>query len=249
MLAPSGEFIGLISDGNRREVMHRDGVATVKELTREQLLMAYRLGAESVKRVIERARQLSVGIIAPWGMSDKNMESRSELERGVLYEVFREFLLDLRDNWVDLRENERVRLLHLGREDRLLREAPGVVALLREIAAHTRERAGMVVAVCLDYGGIDEARRAEAAWLAAGCAGSARDHLDLPRQGVPFKPLDLRIRTGETTRMKHLNAFLHPYVDDETREVFHEELLPCYTADQFEADVRDYRRTERRKGA
>lgn len=246
----SGEFIGLIPDGNRREVQAREGAPSVRHLSQEQLLHGYRMGARAVRGVIERARELAVAVIATWGMSEKNMENRTPMERGVLFTVFDEFLADLRDNWVDRPENAAVRFAHMGRRDRLQAEAPAVLGLLDEIAAHTRGRTGMTVAVCLDYGGPEEMERAVSAWKDSGCTGRWQDHLDLPRQGVPYRPLDLRIRTGEDGgNVKHANAYLKAYEADGTAEIYHHTLLPLYTPDMFQADVEAYRNTQRRKGA
>lgn len=247
------EFVGLICDGNRRDEVERvneqEGRAlTIADLLPEQLYEAYRLGADAVKKVIERAREEALGVIAVWGMSDKNMEQRPPHQKHILYRIFEEFLVDLRDNWMDRRENSEVRLVHMGKMNHLQEEAPRVKNLLTDIAWHTRQRTDMVVAVCLDYGGKDEQKRATAIWEATGHKGAVENRLDLPLLGIPYRPLDLRIRTGETTRLKHPNAFLHPYEDDETREAYHATYLPGYTADMFSADLQEYRTMPRRKG-
>lgn len=247
-----GEFIGLISDGNRRH--QRESLcldARSEDLPDDVLRQGYELGAESVKQIITVSREEAVGIIAPWGMSEGNMESRTLREKHILYSVFGKFLRDLRDDWMRRPENAGVRFAHLGRRDRLDTEAPGVMALIDEIEADTRDRTQMLVAVCLDYGGPEEFDRAMRAWKAAGYPGDIdgwQAYTDLARKGVGHRELDLRVRTGDKGPIKHANEYLRPYSTAETRDIFPDAHLPAYGGDAFRADLREYRRTERRKG-
>jgi|GEM_PF-5287895 len=249
-----GVFAAIICDGNRRdesELIHQEQglVLPPTEFDQETLYNAYQRGGKAIRDIVECARDQSVGILAAWAWSTKNMERRSEHERKAVFRVIQEFVLDLEENWMNLPENNDVRLVHMGRQERLNEADPGMMHIVNRVCKDTRGRTGMVVALCMDYGGPDETKRAKTMWRQAGYYGELEDYLDLPRQGVPYRPMDLRIRTGETDRAKHLNAYLHPYEGEETREIFHELYLPGYTPNLFINDLQELNRTPMRKGA
>ena len=250
MSESKGLFVGLIPDGNRRWAMRNDLSA----------IQGHKAGAERVKRNFESARDVTIiRILAAWGLSCKNIANRPHDQLTGLYILIEATLKDLRDNWMDCLENQAIRMVHMGRRDRMGNDADGreVLSRLDEIAEHTRDRTGMIIALCLDYDGKDERKRANELWRANGALGDGDgflQYLDLPQQGIPFQRADLVIRTGEDgvdengDGPHHNNEFLHEYRDD-TEDVPHGILLPDYTPDLFSADLKNFLRTKRRKGA
>ena len=247
-----GEFVGLICDGNRRDELAMLAAAGDRKskdlLSREELIGCYTRGAERVKEIIECARDSAVDILAVWGLSDKNVDQRSRTDRDALATVFETFLRDVEEQWMDKPENAHVRMVHMGNREGLKRFAPGIIRHLDAVTSHTRERTGMVVALCLDYGGIAEQDKAQMLWAESGHKGYVWDYLDLPKQGVPFREVDLLIRTGEEGRVVHDNAFLHPYMGDGTYKIFRPEFLPQFTSKLFLQDLEDYRKSPKRRG-
>lgn len=247
-----GLWIEVTCDGNRRAIideMQSHGVTGLiaEKLSPQLLYKGYKAGGEAMKSIIEAARDNAVGLIAPWTWSTKNWE-RPKPHADAVFKVTTEFLQDLKSNWIDLPENRDVRMVHMGRVDHLTNAAPEMMQLMKDICEHTRDRTGMVVAMLMDYSGPDEEERARESWKLSGCVGSYRDHLDLPRQGVPFHELDLRIRTGESTRIKHINAVMNAYAGMETREVFRDEPLPGYLPKLFLQDIEELAHSEKREG-
>lgn len=219
----------------------------------EEYAEGYMRGGDVTKEIITCAREQCVQVVALWGMSDDNMVKRPPEQRQILYGVFHHFLLDLQDNWMNKPKNRDVRLVHMGRRDRLSEEAPGIITLLDEISADTRRRSGMVVAVALDYGGREEFRRAHALWQRAGCPGDVnegwKDFLDLPRQGIPFRPFDLIVRTGQdAAEPLRTNEFLWPYLE-ETRLITHDCCLPDFTVDMMRNDFALFSSEHQNRGA
>lgn len=251
-----GEHIVVVCDGNRTfEVNELGAQGTMvgkDSLSPEQLYDAYKKGGDAMKAIIEAARDAHVGLIAAWTWSTKNW-SRPQAHADAVFQVTTEFLLDLEQNWIDLPENEDVRLVHGGRPERLQQSAPEMMQVLNRVCDRTRKRAGMVVALLMDHSGPDEEQRAREMWAkrAQICRSRSpyQDFLDLPWQGVPYKELDLRIRTGETGSIRHMNAVMSGYTGMETRDVYHAVPLPLYTSGMFLRDLQNLRETEKRRGA
>lgn len=239
--------VAQILDGNRR-FAKREGLS---------VLEGHRAGGDNFKRLIECARDMQkIRVLAGWCLSRKNLDNRGEAEVNGIFGIGCEFLADLRDNWMDRAENKEVRLLHMGQRERMQERPMGreMLKLLDGIATHTRDRVGMIVALCFDYSGEDELGRALRAWHADGAQGDPatayRDYLDLPRQGVPFRGLDLILRTGKEQGESHRDgAFMHPYVaPGETRVRDSELLFPEFKPQHFTLEVHAYLAEQKREG-
>lgn len=244
-------FVGLIPDGNRRWAAEKYNVPK-KKLTPDQLYETYSRGAEIVKDVADRARDEMVNVLAVFGGSVGNLAKREFKEVQVLHSIYERWLEDLKDDWMDKEGNEHVRFVHMGRTTMLQERAPRIFELISEIAEHTQNRTRMIMAFCLDYAGLDESERAHKLWMDEGCPGGVngwQQRLDLPMQGVPYRPFDLVIRTGaQSNRIVYDNEFLDAY-RDETRLIPRTDLFPDYTADKFSEDLDLFRGTEQGRGA
>lgn len=260
-MVKEGYFVGLIPDGNRsweREQVGRE------HLSYTDLLNAYDQGAQAVKRIIEWVRDDErIGIFVPWGLSVDNFDKRDVVQKEVLFRTFERFLRELRDEWMDKPENKDVRFVHMGRLVRLTESAPEVAELLAELTHHTRNRTGMVLAVALDYNGLDEGTRAHHLWAVNGYDGDYvsgwKYHLDLPRQIPELRVLDddknltthahliLRTKTAEAT-IPHDNEFLHPYLK-ETRHDLIDVYLPALTPELFAQKFEAFLSETMKKGA
>ncbi len=245
-----GLFVGLIPDGNRSWAKAK---FNTKDLTYEHLLDAYNAGANSVKKIIETARDMRMKVFATWGLSTKNMSSRNSIEKQVLFATFEKFLLELRDEWMDKPENKDVRLVHMGRKDRLLEQAPTVSDLLFDVTNYTRERSGMILALGLDYDGFDEETRAQKNHSNAyGDPLGWKQWLDIPAEvhdlrgwdenGHLLHPVNLILRTKtEGDLLFRDNEYLHPY-RHETRQEEIGVFLPDLTPELFTEKIERYRR-------
>ena len=251
-----GLWVEITCDGNRRceadELSQELGrPVSTADLTPDRLYQSYKVGGDAMKRIIETARDSAVGLIAAWAWSTKNWE-RPQAHADAVFKVMNEFLLDLESDSINRPENADVRLVHMGQSERMVERVPQTSKLLHRICHDTRKRTGMVVALLLDYSGPDEEERALSRWdkrhQISGNIRQYRDCLDLPWQSVPYRELDLRIRTGETGRIKHTNAVMSGYAGLETRDVFHDIMLPHYTPELFLADLEEFHKTEKRQG-
>ncbi len=144
-----------------------------------------------------------------------------------------------------------MRVVHIGRRELLLERTPETLELLDEVMRETRDRSGLVLALCIDHDGNMEIEDAVAAWQRAGAAGiqqSFRQFLDLPRQGVPYQPVDLIIRTGDDPEAGHDNEFLLGYRQHTRLRLREDVLSPDYTADAFSEDLARFRSVRQRRG-
>lgn len=234
--SPSPLRLAVIPDGQRRWA--RANGKSFKE--------AYEAGAAIIQAQIAVAAEEGVAVFAVWGGSVENLCERPAAELAVLHAVYETFLKRVRDEWMHEPKNARLRFVHMGRSELLTKNER---ALIEEIMSATRDRDGMVVALCLGYSGRDEEERALEEWKKNGCTGDWKEHLDLPKQGVAFAPFDLIIRTGETTDGPvHDNEFLHAY-RGETRVRFRPELFPDVFPEMLRDDIRAFRAATQRRGA
>lgn len=246
-----GLWVELTCDGNRRlqvnQLAAAGQVVTAATLTEAQAYACNKIGGQVTQKIIEAARDEMIGLIALWAWSTKNWD-RPLAQQTAVFAVVNEFLVDLENEWMDRPENQDVRLVHMGRTEKLEKSAPEMMDRMQRVMDKTRERTGMVVALMMDYAGPDEDERARELWKKDQTGKPFTDFLDLPRQGVPYKEVDLRIRTGETSEAKHINAVMRPYEGLETRDIFHEFLLAEYSPDALRNDLATYRKTEKRNG-
>ncbi len=258
-MAKKGLFVGLIPDGNRSWEKEQKGLS---ELSQEHLLEAYDHGAQAVKRIVEAARDARLGIFATWGLSTKNLDARDSVQKQVLFQTFERFLKELRDEWMDKPQNKAVRMVHMGRLSRLMDQAPHVVDLLADVVDHTRDRSGMILALGLDYDGLDEEKRARELWEQNKYAGGREGwkfYLDLPLQVPEMRELDrkddlstpvhliLRTRTAGVS-LFHDNEYLHAY-RNETRLERVDAFLPQLTPELFRSHLEAYQNEKMKKGA
>jgi undecaprenyl diphosphate synthase len=228
--------LAVIPDGQRRWA--RANGKSFKE--------AYEAGAAIIQAQIDVAAEEGAAVFAVWGGSVENLRERPAAELAVLHAVYETFLKRVRDEWMHEPANAALRFVHMGRADLLTKTER---ALIDEIAAATKDRPGMVVALCLGYSGRDEEERALEEWKAGGCAGDWKQHLDLPKQGIPYATFDLIVRTGEgTDGPVHDNEFLHAY-RGETRVRFRPELFPDVSAEMLRDDISAFRAADQRRGA
>jgi len=226
------EHIAIIMDGNgrwakrrgmRRIFGHREGIASVREVTTE----CARMGVES---------------LTLYAFSVENWK-RPRAEIRYLMRLLRRFLVEERPT---LMENE-VRLCCIGRLDDLPEDA---LAELRATEALTRDNPGMVLRLALSYGSrteLADAARALAEDVRAGRVAPAqieadtlRDYLYDPRTPDP----DLVIRTAGELRLSNFLLWQASYSELYVTDV----CWPEFRKQELHAAFRAYAGRERRFG-
>jgi undecaprenyl diphosphate synthase len=211
----------IIMDGNGRWALARG-------LPR---LAGHRAGAAALRRTVEAAADLGIGVLTLFAFSSDNWRRPPEEIAGLM-QLLAEHL---RSETSRCLENG-VRIEVIGRRDRLCGELPDAIAQA-ESATSAGERLHLRIAV--DYSGRDAI--AEAVRQAAHAGLVCRECLE--EQMGP--PVDLLIRTGGEQRLSDFLLWECAYAE----LIFSRQMWPDFDAAGLEAAVRQFHTRQRRFGA
>lgn len=224
--------VAIIMDGNGRW-------ATQRGLSR---VHGHRRGKESVREIVEAAREAGLEVLTLYAFSTENWE-RPEREVGALMGLLRRYLKS------ELRKMMRhgIRLRAIGNLRRLPKE---VLADIREVEHTTRANTAMTVQLAVSYGAREEilaaarrlARRVRDGAMTAEEIDEESFSGSLMTAGLPDP--DLLIRTSGEMRLSNFLlwqvAYTELYVTDT--------LWPDFRREQFHEALLEYGRRERRFG-
>ncbi len=225
--------IAIVMDGNGRWANQR-GLARCE---------GHRRGKDSVRAVVEAARELGIPYLTLFAFSHENWRRPGGEVRFLMQLLHRYLTTELK------RMMKRgIRVIALGELERL--PAPVRSALERTIEA-TAENRGMTVALALSYGGRQEIVKAARRLAEAAAAGQIRpDQIDEPafagalgNGGIPDP--DLLIRTSGEIRISNFFLFQLAY----TELYFTETLWPDFRERDLLAALEAYQARQRRFGA
>jgi undecaprenyl diphosphate synthase len=231
-LARLPRHVAIIMDGNGRWA-ERKG---------QPRLFGHRAGAESVREVVETARELGIEILTLYAFSSENW-NRPEQEVSGLMGILKKYLIGELERMVQ----NGIRLRCIGDTGRLPDSVRGIMDQTMNITADNRD---FTLNLALSYGARDEIVRA-ARLLAADCLagklspavidhGHFSDKLYTAGQPDP----DLLIRTGGEERVSNFLLWQISY-----SEIFFSPVMwPEFRRPQFLQAIRDYQYRERRFG-
>ena len=224
--------VALIMDGNGRWARER-------MLPRVE---GHRMGAKSVRRIVEESRRLGIRYLTLFAFSTENWK-RPTAEVSALMRLFRQYLISERD----LLLRNGIRLRAIGRRDKLSRATRLV---LEELEAATAHLEGMDLILALSYGGRDEivyAAQQVARQAAQGTIDpesineeSIQQHLFAPDVPDP----DLLIRTSSEYRISNFLLWQIAY----TEIVVSSLLWPAFTPEAYRTCLLEFSRRTRRFG-
>ena len=181
------DHIVLIPDGNRRWARAK-GIHSFE---------GHRAGAETLAILLRATRDLGVHTTTFWGLSTENWRQRGDKEVNLLIKTIAAGI----DKHLSEAKEEGVRVIHLGRKDRL----PAI--LLRKIEkaeSETEKNTKYVFNIALDYNGRNEIVRAVQKIVEDGVKKEKIDeklidsYMDTRDQPYPYP--DLIIRTSGEQR-------------------------------------------------
>ena len=238
---PPGLHVAIIMDGNGRW-------ARARGRPRE---WGHRHGAEAVRRTVEAAPDLGIGVLTLYAFSSDNW-SRPAREIRTIMRLFRRYLSSEARELAD----EGVRLQVIGRRDRL---SPGLHAAIEAAEATTARGSRLLLRLAVDYSSRDQILR----WVRGEASlddGTQRkskvDALIKSRlgdleigssdglSGPGALDVDLLIRTGGEQRLSDFLLWECAYAE----LLFLPVMWPDFDASHLSAAIEEFERRERRFG-
>jgi undecaprenyl diphosphate synthase len=214
-----GIHVAMIMDGNGRWAMER-GLPRVA---------GHRAGVDTVRRIVEAAPELGIGILTLYAFSEDNW-SRPPREVSALFSLLLRYLARETKRCVE----QGVRLQAIGRRDRL---PAALLAELETAERQTRHGQRLHLRIALDY-----SSRSALLEIANNAKGSlTREHLS--RALGP--DVDLLIRTSGEQRLSDFLLWECAYAEF----VFTQCKWPDFSRENLAEAIGDFRSRDRRFGA
>jgi undecaprenyl diphosphate synthase len=220
--------VAIIMDGNGRWAKKRG-------LPR---LVGHNAGGENIRPVVKIFADCGVKYLTLYMFSTENW-NRPRIEVAGLLSLLARRI----DQESRAFHQENIRLLHLGRLDRLSRKLREKVQAAIEL---TKSNTGLTLCLAFDYGGRDEIVRAVRRIASIGVPGDDIDESLFARYlGSPDIPdPDLVIRTGGETRLSNFLLWQAAY----SELYFTTVLWPDFGRKDIEEALSEYKRRQRRFG-
>jgi len=222
------QHVAIIMDGNGRWAEHR----------RLPRLMGHKAGGDNIGPVVKIFSDYGVKYVTLYAFSTENW-NRPKLEvAGLLSLLTRRIDKEARSF-----HKENVRLIHVGRLDRLSQKLRQKMEAAVEL---TRNNTGLTLCLAFDYGGRDEIVQAARRLNSESVPHSKIDETVLGQYlytaGIPDP--DLIIRTGGEMRLSNFLLWQAAY----SELYFTPVLWPDFGRKEIEEALSEYRRRQRRFG-
>jgi undecaprenyl diphosphate synthase len=236
LAAATGDLhVAIIMDGNGRWAAARGKPRTA----------GHRAGAAAVRRTVEAAPGLGIGVLTLYAFSSDNWK-RPQDEVRTLMRLFRDYLRGQAARCVE----KGVALRVIGRRDRLPED---VLSAVRAAEESTSGGTALLLRLAVDYSARDAiaaaAERLARAAIRDDADGDARGALSRfldpqhPDAG-PAPDVDLLIRTGGEQRLSDFLLWECAYAE----LCFLQAMWPDFGAEDLERALSEFRRRERRFG-
>lgn len=241
MKLSSIKHVALILDGNRRWAKAK-GLPT---------LIGHQKGLDAALKIARHSRKIGLHTLTYWAFSTENW-NRSPVEIKYLMQLFMQTV----DQYFKDAMKEQVRVIHLGRKDRLPKD---LIAKINKLENTTKNHTKHVFNLALDYGGQDEILRAVKKINQASVKSEQlaklvgkyqnkypyyafKDFLDTKDQPYPYP--DVIIRTSGEQRLSGFMSWQCAY----SELYFEKTPLPGLTVKKFEKILGSVEKRERRFG-
>jgi len=224
--------VAIIMDGNGRWAEKRH----------KPRLYGHKAGAESVRDIVEAARELGIEVLTLYAFSSENW-NRPVQEVSGLMTILKKFLV----SELSRMQKNGIRLSCIGEIEKLPR---GVRETLLDSIATTSSNTEMVLNLALSYGARDEITRA-VRLLAEECTAGRLKSSDITIEQVnsylytaDIPDPDLLIRTGGEARLSNFLLWQLSYAEIYFTDV----MWPDFRRDIFLKAIADFQKRERRYG-
>lgn len=225
------EHVGFIMDGNGRWAKKRGLPRT----------LGHREGAKNYRKIVRHCKDIGIKTISFYAFSTENWK-RSKEEVGALMNLFRDYLVDVR-NFLD----ENTRMVFLGDKSAFDED---IRKKMEDIEADSAQYTEMTVLMAVNYGGRDEIAHA-ARILADKAAKGEIAPGDIDEQAVAdnlytagFPDVDLLIRPSGEQRISNFLIWQCAYAEFYYTDV----LWPDFTTEELDKALIEYAGRNRRFG-
>lgn len=228
--SPIPKHVAIIPDGNRRWAKEK-GLPVFE---------GHRRGAENFIELSKKAYRMGVTVFTLWAFSTENWKRTNE-EVGGLMKLF-DYMLDTQ---IQIIIKEKIRIIHLGRKDRLGSVFADKIHQVQEKTKHFDQH---YLVFALDYGGRDEIIRAISKMSNDQYPMANIQEKDfnmyLDTKDLPYPEPDLIIRTSGEQRTSGFMPWQSVYAE----YAFEKKHFPDFTSADLEKAVHDYSLRQRRFG-
>lgn len=224
--------VGIIMDGNGRWAKKRG-------LPRK---VGHRAGAENFKTIVRYANSVGIRYLTVYAFSTENWKRPAD-EVHALIGLFMEYLEEALRDFL----NENIKVLFMGETSAFPEKLQELIQRTTEVSS---DKTGMVLNICLNYGGRAEIVRAVQQLAREAADGkicpeeidetAIQNHLFCPGQ----PDVDLIIRPSGEFRTSNFLLWQSSYAE----YVFMDTLWPDFTPEKFDEALAEYSRRSRRFG-
>jgi undecaprenyl diphosphate synthase len=223
---PMGLHVGMIMDGNGRWAVARG----------QPRLFGHRMGAKVVKRLVEAAPDMGIGVLTLYAFSSDNWKRPGREVTGLM-RLFRAYLAAETAKCVQMG----VRIIVMGRRDRL---SPPLLRAIDAAESATHGGRRLLLRIAIDYSSRDALMAAAGTGVVARSRDEFAELLAHVTNSPPVNELDLLIRTGGEHRLSDFLLWESAYAE----LMFETCMWPDFGVDRLQMAVREFWRRERRFG-
>lgn len=198
-------------------------------------------GMENMIKLARTARDWGIHTVSAWGLSTENWHERPKKEVDFLMKGIADYL----DKFLPEMMKDGVRIVHMGRKDRLPKF---LLQKIAEVEQKTKDNTEHVFNIGLDYNGWDEMIRATQKIVEEGIDPEKIDrkmidaHMDTANQPYPY--IDLYIRTSGEQRTSGFMMWQADYAEFYWEPSY----FPAFTPEKLREAILDFSRRRRRFG-
>ncbi len=220
--------LAIIPDGNRRWARKN----------KLPVFYGHQKGFQALKKIIRKGFKMGIKIITIWGFSTENWQ-RSKQEVSHLMRLFKKIV----DNYLKEALKKQIRLVHLGRKDRLDKI---LIEKITQAENQTKKFDKNFLCCALDYGGQDEIIRAINKLISTNIKSITKETFNqfLDTRDLPYPYPDLIIRTSGEQRLSGFLTWQSGYAE----LIFVKKYLPDFTEKDLENCLIEYSKRKRRFG-
>ncbi len=220
--------VAIIPDGNRRWARKHN----------LPVFIGHQKGFQSLKKIIKKSFQIGIKVVTIWGFSTENWKrDKEEIEN--LMKLFKKII----DFYLKEALKNQIRLIHLGRKDRLDKI---LIKKIIDAEEKTKKFNKNYLCIGLDYGGQDEILRAINQIIKTKINFINEEVFNqyLDTKDLPYPYPDLIIRTSGEQRLSGFLLWQAVY----SELIFVKKYLPEFTIKDFQNCIKEYSHRKRRFG-